>query len=104
MWMRFCRAQAAVAVLALASRVLGQEAAPRFEVAALKLSPPPSGTSISINLGTFQNGRFTFNNVTLDDALIFAYELPSKDQLVGLDWTDRVRFDVEALAPPETPP
>jgi uncharacterized protein (TIGR03435 family) len=42
------------------------------------------------------------NNVTLNDALIFAYELPSKDQLVGLDWNDTVRFDVEARAPQET--
>jgi uncharacterized protein (TIGR03435 family) len=92
-----------VAVFALASPVLGQEAAPRFEVATLKLSPPPAGVTININLGTFQNGRFTLNNVTLNDALIFAYDLPSKDQLVGLDWSDTVRLDVEALAPLETP-
>jgi uncharacterized protein (TIGR03435 family) len=100
---RFYSPQAVAAVLVLASPVAGQDATPRFEVATLKLSPPPSGASISINLGGFQNGRFTFRNVTLNDALIFAYDLPSKDQLVGLDWTDSVRFDVEALAPPETP-
>ena len=40
--------------------LVAQEAAPRFEVATLKLSPPPAAASISIDLGTFQNGRFTF--------------------------------------------
>ena len=102
MWTPCCGAQAAVAVLALVSPVLGQEAAPRFEAATLKLSPPPAGATININFGTFQNGRFTLNNVTLNDALIFAYDLPSKDQLVGLDWSNTVRLDVEALAPLET--
>lgn len=83
---------------------LAQEQAPRFEVATLKLSPPPGTDSISINLGTFQNGRFTMANVTLNDAVQFAFDVPSKELLVGLDWTDMVRFDIEAIAPRDTPP
>ena len=79
-------------------------ASPEFEVATLKLSPPPAAASISINLGTFQNGRFTLGNVTLNDAVLFAFDLPSKELLVGLDWSDTVRFDVEAIAPWDTPP
>ena len=81
-----------------------QESVPQFEVATLKLSPPPTGASISINLGTFQNGRFTFGNVTLNDAVQFAFDLPSQDLLVGVDWSDSLRFDVEAIAPRDTPP
>ncbi|MEP6963053.1 MAG: hypothetical protein ABI995_13320, partial [Acidobacteriota bacterium] len=56
---------------------LWAQSAPRFEVATLKLSPPPEGNLININLGTFRNGRFTMNNVTLNDAIKFAYELVS---------------------------
>jgi uncharacterized protein (TIGR03435 family) len=98
----------ALAVLALAfsplPSSLAQETVPRFEVATLKLSPPPASDSLSINLGTFQNGRFTFGNVTLNDAVQFAFDLPSKELLVGLDWSDSVRFDVEAIAARDTPP
>jgi uncharacterized protein (TIGR03435 family) len=35
--------------------------------------------------------------------MLFAFDLPSKELLVGLDWSDLVRFDAEGLAPPETP-
>jgi uncharacterized protein (TIGR03435 family) len=77
---------------------------PRFEIATLKLSPPPEGDLININLGTFRNGRLTLTNVTLNDVIKFAYELSSESQLVGPDWNRSVRFDIVALAPPGTPP
>ena len=86
-----------------AAPAAAQELAPRFEVATLRVSPPPATESISINLGTFQNGRFTFGNVTLNDAVQFAFDLPSKELLIGIDWSDSVRFDVEAIAPRDTP-
>ncbi len=100
------RAQHALLCLTLlaTASIRAQESVPQFEVATLKLSPPPTGASISINLGTFQNGRFTFGNVTLNDAVQFAFDLPSKDLLVGVDWSGSVRFDVEAIAPRDTPP
>lgn len=94
----------ALAALIAGIPVFGQEAAPRFEVATLKVSSPPPTDSISINLGTFQNGRLTFGNVTLNDAVQFAFDLPSKELLIGLDWSDSVRFDIEAIAPRDTPP
>lgn len=94
---------AVLTVCLLVLPVFGQQASPQFEVATLKLSPAPTGDSFNINLGTFQKGRFTFGNVTLNDAMLFAFDLPSKELLVGLDWSDSVRFDVEGLAPPETP-
>ena len=102
--MHSCRALAALVILGLPAPAFAQAPPPRFEVATLKLSPPPATASISINLGTFQNGRFTFGNVTLNDAVLFAFDLPSKEMLVGLDWSDTVRFDVEALAARDTPP
>jgi uncharacterized protein (TIGR03435 family) len=75
---------------------------PTFEVATLKLAPPPREDRIMINLGRWQTGRFTMTNVTLSDMMKFAYELASDDQLVTPDWNRQVRFDVEATAPPDT--
>lgn len=77
--------------------------APHFDVATLKLSPPPEEDLIYINLGTFRDGRLTMNNVTLNDVIKFAYELVSDDQLVGTDWNKSLRFDIVALVPAETP-
>lgn len=77
---------------------------PTFEVATVKLSPPPEGDLFNINLGTFRNGRLTMDNVTLNDIIKFAYELVSDEQLVGPDWNRSVRFNIVASAPPDTPP
>ncbi len=92
-------------VLIAASQGLTQaQIAPRFEVATLKLSPPAEGDLIQVNLGTFRNGRLMLTNVTLNDAIKYAYELVSDEQLVGPDWNRSVRFDVVALAAADTPP
>lgn len=91
-------------ILVVASSLLQAQDAPRFDVATLKVSPPPQGDSFAINLGDFRNGRLTMTNVTLNDAIKFAYELPSDDLLVGPDWNRSVRFDIVALAPAATSP
>jgi len=75
----------------------------QFEVATVKLSPPPEGGLLNINLGAFQTGRLTFTNVTLSDLVKYAYGLVSDEQLAGPDWIRRTRFDVVAKASPETP-
>jgi uncharacterized protein (TIGR03435 family) len=75
---------------------------PAFEVATLKLSPPPKEDRIVINLGRWQTGRFTMDNVTLSDMMKFGYGLVSGAQLVVPEWTGQVRFDVEAKAPADT--
>jgi len=41
-------------------------------------------------------------NVTLNDAIKLAYDLPSDDLLVGPDWNKSARFDIVALAPAAT--
>ncbi len=86
-----------------------QQAAPAqmFEVATVKSSPPTTaGELISINLGTFRNGRLTFTNASLSDCLKFAWGIVSDAQISGPDWlkSKAVRFDIVALAPPDTPP
>jgi uncharacterized protein (TIGR03435 family) len=79
---------------------------PEFEVATLKSSPPAQGNTIVINgLGTFRNGRLTFANASLSDLLKYAYHMTSDEQLAGPGWitSKAVRFDIEALAPLDTP-
>lgn len=75
-----------------------------FEIATVKLSPPPPGDRIDINLGTFRDGTLSLTNVTLNDAIKFAYELVSDEQLSGPAWMRMIRFDIVAQAPPLTPP
>lgn len=75
-----------------------------FEAATLKVSPPPQGNEININIGTARNGRVTLGNATLSDCLRFAYGLVSDAQLSGPDWIRTgVRFDIDGRAPAETP-
>jgi uncharacterized protein (TIGR03435 family) len=94
----------AVTILPYPPRAFSQPAPQeKFEVATVKLSPPPDGDLIYINLGRFQGGRLPMTNVTLSDAIKFAYELVSDAQLSGPDWIKTIRFDIVAEAPPETP-
>jgi uncharacterized protein (TIGR03435 family) len=77
-----------------------------FEVASFKPSPPAQGDTIVINgLGTFRGGRLTFSNASLNDLLKYAYGMTSDAQLAGPEWitSKAVRFDIEALAPVDTP-
>ena len=78
-------------------------AAPAFEVATVKQSPPPQGDLISISSG-FENGKVTMTNVSLSDCLKFAYGIVSDAQLSGPDWikSKDVRFDIVAQASPDT--
>ena len=71
----------------------------------MKLSPPPPGDRIDINLGTVLNGRLTLTNATVSDCVKFAYGLASDAQLAGPDWirTGAVRLDVVGQAPAKTP-
>jgi uncharacterized protein (TIGR03435 family) len=76
-----------------------------FEVATLKVSPPPKGNEIDINIGTARNGRVTLTNATLSDCLKFAYGLVSDAQLSRPDWINSgaVRFGIDGRAPADTP-
>ena len=92
----------------LALTVLAQPQANRleFDVATVKLSPPPSGNSININLGGTRNGRLDLANATLSDCVKFAYGIVSDAQLAGPDWMNGQgvpRFDIVGQAPADTP-
>lgn len=75
-------------------------------MASFKASPPAQGDTIVINgLGAFRGGRLTFTNASLNDLLKYAYSMTSDAQLAGPEWiaSKAVRFDIEALAPVDTP-
>ena len=76
-----------------------------FDVAAVKLSAPPEGDLININLGRATHGKVTLSNATLSDCIKFAYDLSSDAQISGPDWirSGPPRFDIVAQAPPGTP-
>jgi uncharacterized protein (TIGR03435 family) len=93
----------AVFALVLATGVSAQKplpAIPAFEVATVKRSPPPSGDTININIGTVRNSTLTFANASLSDCLRFAYGLVSDAQIAGPGWikSKSVRFDIVAKA------
>lgn len=91
-----------VCVLGLLSAIAIAAQGPVFEVATLKLSPPPKEDRIVINLGRWQSGRFTMANVTLSDIMKFGWNVVADDQLVLPEWNRQVRFDVEGKAPADT--
>jgi uncharacterized protein (TIGR03435 family) len=91
-------------VLLLVLNALLNAQSSEFEVATVKLSPPPEGDHIYINLGRILHGKVTLTNATLSDCIKFAYDLSSDVQLAGPDWIRREpRFDIAAQAPPDTP-
>src|SRR5262245_18565102 len=92
------------AALLLALTGLLNAQSPEFDVATVKLSPPPEGDRININLGHVLHGKVILSTVTLIDCVKFAYGLSSDVQLSGPDWIRREpRFDIVAQAPPDTP-
>jgi bla regulator protein blaR1 len=95
----------AAGIAALAWPIATGLAQSQFEVATLKLSPPPAGNSIDINLGTARNGKLTLANTTLSECIRYAYSIVSDDLIAGPDWikSRAVRFDIVAQAPPDTP-
>lgn len=78
---------------------------PQFEVATVKLSPPPNGDAIVINLGTALNGRVTLTNTTLSECIQYAYGIVGSDLIAGPEWTKsrEVRFDIVGQAAADTP-
>jgi uncharacterized protein (TIGR03435 family) len=76
-----------------------------FDVASVKPSPDTGGDSLNINLGTARHGVVTLTNTTLSECIQFAYGLSSEDQISGPDWIRdrRLRVDIVAKAPPDTP-
>ena len=110
-----CRRHAILARIVALAVVLGgiaaaQERAPAFEVASIKLSPPPTmtpggGVTMTFGAGPRPGGRWVGTNATLAMLLQSAYggfSLPG--QIVGLpDWGNVTRFEVNAIAAGDPP-
>ena len=75
-----------------------------FDVATVKLSPPPVGNSIMINLGALRGDQLSFDNVTMNDLVKYAFELVSNAQLTGPAWINETRYNIIAKVAPATPP
>jgi uncharacterized protein (TIGR03435 family) len=91
------------AVCLAAGVVLAQAPPTAFDTATVKLLPPlPAGTTLErINLGTYYNGSLTMSDATLSEALRFAYDLTSEDQVSGPDWIksrEVARYEIVAKA------
>ena len=71
---------------------------PQFEVASVKLSPPPTGNFIMRRLGPPDPGMINYGNFTLKSLISRAYGV--KDyQVSGPDWINTVGYDVVAKVP-----
>lgn len=72
----------------------------RFEVASIRLNTGPAlGGPVGGGIG-FRTGRFSAENITLQQILTYAYELQAYEIFGGPDWVTRDRFDIAATVPP----
>lgn len=70
---------------------------PEFEVASVK----PTDVSGDIKVGTwvYPGGRIVISGCELTGLIRIAYQLSYQEISGGADWTDRVKYDVEAVPP-----
>jgi uncharacterized protein (TIGR03435 family) len=104
-------AGSAVAFVAMNSPLLPQATAPSksdptisFDVASLKPTQP--SPPYPINLGRTSRGTTELTNITLAQALRFAFGFTNDDQIIGPEWIKSVDtlFVIVGKAPLETPP
>jgi uncharacterized protein (TIGR03435 family) len=77
-------------------------AAPQFEVASVKPSPPPPGNGIMRRLGAPDPGMINYGNATLAMLISRAYGV--KDfQVSGPDWLTSLGYDMVAKVPAGAP-
>ena len=96
----------AVSLLLNASfQAQNQPPQPRFEVASVKPSSPPTGAAMGIFAGAREGDRWRATNATLRLLIQSAYrgEFPMTGQIIGgPDWMESDRFDVMASMPQGT--
>jgi uncharacterized protein (TIGR03435 family) len=80
-------------------------ARPEFDVASLKPVILDGADTYSANLGYYRNGTVALSNVTLAEAMRFAYDITSDDLVAGPDWIKSkfVRFNITGKTNPATP-
>lgn len=84
-------------LLALSVASAQVAAPPDFEVATVKLSKDPIGSSSGIRTG---RGELSAKNVTLRRCIIGAYGIGPHQIIGGPDWINSTRFDIEARGNP----
>ena len=77
-------------------------AGPEFDVASLKPVILDGADTYRANLGSYRNGTVALTNVTLSEALRFAYDITSDDLVSGPEWIKNkfVRFDITGKTNP----
>ncbi len=88
-----------VAVLLTARTELTPAQTPAFEAASVKRRTEPGGGF----MGRQPGGRFTAQGVSLQDLIVFAYEVQPYQILNGPRWLDTERWDVTATGAPGSP-
>src|SRR5947207_2226907 len=87
--------------LTLATIALAQK--PTFEVASVKPEGPTEGDTYTANLGRITHGELTMINVTLSEAVRFAWGINNDAQVAGPEWikSKAIRYRIQAKAAPD---
>src|SRR5436309_12068847 len=89
-------------VVAFATIAVAQK--PIFDVASVKPEPPvPPGQNYSANMGRIEHGELTMVNVTLSEAVRFAWGINNDAQVAGPEWikSKEIRYRIQAKAAPD---
>jgi uncharacterized protein (TIGR03435 family) len=82
-----------------------QNASPQFEVATIKMAPPPDGRGMTVSSrggpGTQDPSLFTCHNCSAFDLVSRAFGL-ARYELSAPDWMETARFDMSAKIPEGT--
>jgi uncharacterized protein (TIGR03435 family) len=87
----------ALCVFVSAAIALAQTTRPSFEVASIKRAAPTSDENLSVGMSR-DPGRLSYNNTTLKNLIAHAYRV-KEHQVLGPDWLDSERYDVDAKLP-----
>ena len=89
----------AIAIAGISLRAQSVDDAAAFEVASIKPSPPLTGGPFYLTFGSQPGGRWVSQNATFLMILRSAYrEFSLPGQVVGPDWINTDRFDINAKA------
>jgi uncharacterized protein (TIGR03435 family) len=77
-----------------------------FDVASVKSEGPPSGDLYVAILGRIEHGELTMSNVTLSEAVRFAWGINNDAQVAGPDWIKNktIRYHIDAKTSPDASP
>src|SRR5688500_18631274 len=74
-----------------------------FEVADVRAAAPNPAPNSSHG-GVLRGDRYEIRNATMVDLIRFAYDADAEQVVGGPSWLEMNRYDIAALASPNTPP